>query len=444
MQAELLTIGAELLNGATVNTNAAYLARRLAEAGLSCQRQVAVSDERAPLRRVLRESVNRGNLLITTGGLGPTFDDVTMEVIAEVTQRPLVYVPTVAAAIRRFYTRRHRRLQRIALRQAYLPQGAEALPNPLGTAPGMWLSEPPHLLIALPGVPSEMRVIMEQSVLPRLKRLQGQPAIESRTLRTVGLVELSIEAILRRIRIPKNMQIGLYPNLRMVDIRLTATASSRGAAGRALAACLTPLRRALGSSIYAEGDETLEGVVGTLLVKRHRTLAVAESCTGGLVSHSLTNVPGSSRYLRGSIVAYDNRLKSQQLHVPASLLARFGAVSAPVAGAMAKGARQLADADLGLAITGIAGPSGGTATKPVGLVFLGLADGRRTMSRRCQFFGDRGAIKAQATQAALDWLRRSLLFEREFGKHGVARTSRTEDAVIEGKRRHLPRGGRLP
>jgi len=409
MQVELLTIGAELLNGATVNTNAAYLARRLAEVGLSCQRQVAVSDERAPLLRALRESMTRCDLLITTGGLGPTFDDVTMEVIAEVIQRPLVYVPTVAAAIRRFYTRRHRRLQRVALRQAYLPQGAEALPNPLGTAPGMWLSEPPRLLIALPGVPSEMRVIMEQSVLPRLKRLKGQPAIESRTLRTVGLVELSIEAILRRIRIPENVQIGLYPNLRMVDIRLTATASSHDAARRALATCLTPLRRALGPSIYAEGDETLEGVVGGLLAKRHLTLAVAESCTGGLVSHSLTNVPGSSRYLRGSIVAYHNRLKSQQLHVPASLLVRFGAVSAPVVGAMAKGARELADADLGLAITGIAGPSGGTTTKPVGLVFLGLADGRRTMSRHCQFFGDRAAIKSQATQAALDWLRRYLL-----------------------------------
>jgi len=409
MEVELLTIGTELLNGATVNTNAAYLARRLSEAGLPCQRQTSVSDERAPLLGALRESMNRSDLLITTGGLGPTCDDVTMEVIAEVTQRPLVYVPTVAAAIRRFYTRRHRRLQRMALRQAYLPQGAEALPNPLGTAPGMWLSEPGRLFIALPGVPSEMRVIMEQSVLPRLKRLKGQPAIESRTLRTVGLVELSIESILRRIRIPASVQIGLYPNLRMVDIRLTATASSRGAARRALAACLAPLRCALGASMYAEGDEALEGVVGRLLVKRHWTLAVAESCTGGLLSHSLTNVPGSSRYFRGSIVAYENRLKSQQLQVPASLLNRFGAVSAPVAGAMADGARRFANADLGLAITGIAGPSGATASKPVGLVFLGLADGRRAMAQRCQFFGDRSAIKCQATQAALDWLRRHLL-----------------------------------
>ena len=405
MHVELLTIGAELLNGATVNTNAAYLARRLAEVGLACERQVAVSDERAPLRRALREAVDRCDLLITTGGLGPTFDDVTMEVIAEVTRRPLVTVPTVAASIRRFYTRRHRRLQRIALRQASLPRGAQALPNPLGTAPGMWLANASRILIALPGVPSEMRAIMEQSVLPRLKRLKDQPVIESHTVRTVGLVELSIQAILQRIRIPEPLQVGLYPNLRMVDLRLTATASSHRAAQRALATCLKPLRRALGSSIYAEEEETLEGVVGALLTKQHLTVAVAESCTGGLVSHSLTNVPGSSRYLRGSVVAYDDRLKSEHLNVPSTMLARFGAVSAPVVKAMAEGVRRWAGADLGLAITGIAGPGGGTPTKPVGLVFIGLADGDGARSQRCQFFGDRAAVKFQATQAVLDFLR---------------------------------------
>lgn len=409
MHAELLTIGAELISGATVNTNAAYLARRLAEVGIPCRRQVAVSDERTILREALREALGRCDVLVTTGGLGPTFDDLTMEVIAEETERPLTYVPSVARTIRRFYTRRHRTLQRAALRQAYLPQGAVALPNPLGTAPGLWLSLPHTIVIALPGVPREMRAIMERTVLPGLKRLDGSAIIESRTVRTAGLVELAIEAALRRLRIPPNVEIGLYPQLRTVDIRLTVTARSRREAHRALAHCERQLTRALGTSIYGRDEDTLEGVVGALLTQRGKTLAIAESCTGGLVSDRMTDVSGSSRYLRGSVVAYHNDLKQRPLGVSAALLKRFGAVSAPAARAMAEGVRRLAQANIGLSVTGIAGPTGATATKPVGLIYLGLADRHGTRTRRCQFFGDRTSIKAQAAQTALDWLRRHLL-----------------------------------
>jgi nicotinamide-nucleotide amidase len=408
MEAELLTIGSELMSGSTVNTNAAFLARRLAEAGIPCQRQVAVSDDRASLSRALREALDREEVLITTGGLGPTFDDLTMACLAEMTGRPLVFHRAVARAIRRFYAQRHRRLQRAALRQAWLPQGGQPLPNPLGTAPGLWLRLPQQLLIALPGVPWEMRAILERSVLPRLKRLGAWCAIESRTLRTVGLVELSIERLLRRLKIPDTVQVGLYPQLRMVDVRLTATAGSRDAARRALSRVERPLRRALGRHLYGADEETLEGVVGALLVKRRKTLAVAESCTGGLLCDRLTNVSGSSRYLKAGVVAYHNDIKRHQLGVPDGVLARFGAVSAQVAGRMAEGVRRLAGADVGLATTGIAGPTGATRRKPVGLVYLALADGRRTITQRCQFFGDRASIKAQAAQAALDGLRHSL------------------------------------
>ena len=409
MHAELLTVGSELTSGATLNTNAAYLARRLAERGIPCRRQVTVGDERASLTAALREALSRADLLLITGGLGPTFDDVTMETIADVTGRPLVASAAVAATIRLFYTRSHRTLQRAALRQAYLPEGGLALPNPLGTAPGLWLALADQLVIALPGVPSEMRAIMERSVLPRLKRRGGRLAIESLTLRTAGVVELSIEAILRRLRIPANVQVGLYPHLRMVDIRLTATASSHQAARRTLSRIDTALRRRLGIAIYGTGEETLEAVVGHRLVQRRQTLAVAESCTGGLVSDRLTNVPGSSRYLRGSVVAYHNDVKRRCAGVSASMLARFGAVSAQTAGEMAKGVRRVLGTDIGLSIAGIAGPTGGTTQKPVGLVHMGLSDGRRTRTQRCQLFGDRLAIKAQAAQVALDWLRRNLL-----------------------------------
>ena len=409
MRTEILTIGSELTSGATLNTNAAHLARRLGEVGLPCQHLTTVGDERVDLLETLRHILTRADVLVTTGGLGPTFDDITMEVIAEATGLPLVYVPTAASTIRRFYTRRHRRLQRAALRQAYLPQGTIPFPNPIGTAPGMWLQLPGILIVALPGVPGEMRAILDRHVLPRLKRLPGTRATEHRTLRTVGVVELSIQAALRKIRIPDAVQVGLYPNLRAVDIRLTVTDPSRQTARRALTRVDARLRHALGPVVYGAGQETLEGVVGKLLVARRHTVAVAESCTGGLVSDRLTNVSGSSRYLKGAVVAYHNDLKRGCLQVPASTLARHGAVSAETARQMAEGVRRLTGATIGLAITGVAGPTGGTTRKPVGLVYLGLADRRRTRSQRCQFFGDRAAIKCQAAQTALDWLRLSLL-----------------------------------
>jgi nicotinamide-nucleotide amidase len=413
MRVELLTVGSELTNGTTLNTNAAYLARRLAEIGLPCQRQVTVGDERATLTDALQEALHRCDVLVTTGGLGPTFDDVTMQAIAEVAQRPLLYLPTVATKIRRFYARSHRRLQRAALRQAYLPQGGGALPNPLGTAPGLWLSLPNQVVIALPGVPGEMRAIMERHVLPRLKRLRGSVIIESRVLRTVGIAELSIEAILRTLPVPEPVTVGLYPHLRMVDIQLTATGTSRWVARRALSRLEANLRSRLGAAVYGTDAETLEGVIGRLLVSQLKTLAVAESCTGGLLSDRITNVPGSSRYLRGSVIAYHNDVKRHCVGVLGATLAQFGAVSAQVAKEMAKGVRRLTAADVGLAVTGVAGPTGGTKKKPVGLVYLGLADHDRSLTQRCQFFGDRAAIKSQAVQTALDWLRRYLLVLRQ-------------------------------
>lgn len=410
MRAELLTVGSELTSGVTINTNAAYLSRRLAELGIACDRHTAVGDERASLREALTSAVRRVDLLLITGGLGPTFDDITMEVVAEATQRPLIDHATIAAAIRRFYARYHRTLQRAALRQASLPRGGVPLANPIGTAPGLWLPLAPPLVIALPGVPSEMRAIMERSVLPRLRRWLGTSCIiGGRTLRTVGVVELEIQAMLRTLRVPPGVQVGLYPHLRMVDIRLTARAPTRQEAQHLFLPLERKLRRALGQAVYGTDEDTLEAVVGRRLVTHRKTLAVAESCTGGLVSDRLTDVPGSSRYLKGSVVAYHNDLKRGCLGVPAAQLSRYGAVSAPVAKALAAGVRRLAGAAVGLSITGIAGPAGGTAAKPVGLVYFGLADRRGVRSLRAQFFGDRLSIKTQAAQTALDWLRLHLL-----------------------------------
>lgn len=409
MQAEVVAVGTELTSGHTVNTNAAYLARRLQYVGIPVLRHTAVPDERTAVIQTLREALTRADLVLVTGGLGPTFDDLTMEAIAAATGRRLVFVESAARRVRLFYRTFHRRLNMLALRQAFLPEGGLALPNPVGTAPGLWLALDGPIVVALPGVPQEMRAIVEQSVLPRLARRTPRRALLSRTLRTAGLVELQIQAILARLAIPETIQVGLYPHLMTVDVRVTATGPSRSRARQALAGLERRLRRRLGEHVYGVDEETLETVVGRLLLRRRWTVAIAESCTGGLVSDRITNVPGSSRYLLQSVIAYHNQAKERLLGVRPELLRRHGAVSGPAAKAMAQGVRHVVQADLGLAITGIAGPSGGSRTKPVGLVYLALADRTGTAVKRCQFHGDRLAIKHQAAQTALDWLRRRLL-----------------------------------
>jgi nicotinamide-nucleotide amidase len=407
--AELLSVGSELLRGATVNTNAAFLGGQLEALGVVCVRQTTVGDERAALAAALQDALGRCQLLITTGGLGPTFDDLTVEVLADVAGRKLrCHLPT-ETAIRRFYSRRHRRLQQAALRQALIPEGALALPNLLGTAPGLWLALPSTVIIALPGVPSEMRAIFERSVRPRLQRLPGREAMISCTLRTAGLVELAIEQHLKTLRVPAGVEIGLYPHLRTVDVCLTSRRRTPRHAAHALAPLARRLRRLLGEHVYSEKGELIEAVIGRLLRRQRATVAVAESCTGGLVSDRLTNVAGSSDYFQGSVIAYHNGVKTAQLAVPAALLRRHGAVSAQVASAMAEGVRRALHASIGLAITGIAGPSGGTAAKPVGRIYLALSNGQQCVVQRGQFFGDRLSIKAQAAQTALDLLRRFLL-----------------------------------
>ncbi|MBI3323853.1 MAG: competence/damage-inducible protein A [Candidatus Omnitrophica bacterium] len=406
--AEILAVGTELTSGKVVNANAVYLARRLEECGIACRRHVAVLDDGCAIVEAIQESLGRARLLVVTGGLGPTVDDITMAAIARAVGRRLVRIGRVARAIGAFYRAHHRRLNPLALRQAHLPDGGVALPNPAGTAPGLWLELDGRVLVALPGVPHEMRAIMERSVLPKLRTLAGRPGIVSRTLRVIGLVELQIQAILKQLALPPEVQFGLYPHLRTVDVRLTARASSSEQASRLADRAATALRRRLGAAVYGTGEQTLEEVVGHRLVQQGKTLALAESCTGGLVADRLTNVPGSSRYLLMSVVAYENGVKARWLGVPRRALERFGAVSEPVAKAMAQGARGACGADIGIGITGIAGPTGSTPKKPVGLVYMALAGKRTVTARRYLFHGDRLAVKHQAAQMALDWLRRHL------------------------------------
>jgi len=393
MKAEILAVGTELLMGQVVNTNAAEIARMLAEIGIGVYYQSVIGDNAERLADALRTALRRTDVVVVCGGLGPTEDDLTRETLAAVLDRPLHrdegwerHLREMFAA-RRWGTGPSYELPANNLRQTMVPEGAELLPNTRGTAPGIYLEHQGTAIALVPGPPREMRGLMEDEVLPRLARLVSDrwsaigtdrsgapPVLRSRVLRVIGLGESRMAEILQDILAAQsNPTIAPLAQLGEVHLRLTAHGASADSAEAMLETTAREIYAVLGDAIYGEDRETLELVAGRLLRERGLTITVAESCTGGLVCHRLTNVPGSSAYLLGGAVTYSNELKSSLLGVDPALIAREGAVSESVARAMAEGARREFGSDLALAITGIAGPDGGTATKPVGLTFIALA-----------------------------------------------------------------------
>ena len=411
MNAEIIAVGTELLLGHTVNTNAAWLSRLLAGLGIHCFHQTVVGDHPARIRAALQAARARADLVILTGGLGPTVDDVTAAAVAHVLHRPMVHHPALARAMRDRFRRRHVRRPAGNARQAWLPHGARPLPNALGTAPGFVVADGDGWIAALPGVPAEMEAMALRSLVPWVRaRRMGRGLVRSRTLKIAGQLESAVNVRVRRwLRMRPPVTVGIYAQPGEVHLRIMAAARTGRAAQRAIARVEAPLRARLGRDCFGADEETLESVVGRWCRQRRCTLAVAESCTGGLVTDRLTDVPGSSAYVRAGVVAYSSDVKQRWLGVPSRVLARHGAVSAPVARAMAQGVRIFAGSDLGVSVTGIAGPTGATRAKPVGVVFIALADGRRTRVQRHDFLGNRRSIKRQSSQAALDLLRRHLL-----------------------------------
>ncbi len=407
MNAEIIAIGTELLLGHTVNDDATHVSRALAGLGIGCYRHVTVGDNPARLAEAIRSSLDRADLVVTCGGLGPTVDDITLETIAGVTGHHLISHPAILRKIQARFRRLGIKMPASNRRQALLPQGAFDLPNAIGTAPGFLLSLPnKKFLAALPGPPSELIPMLEKHLVPRLKRLTGPGAIRSRTLKTTGLTESEVDAKVRDLlALGGAATVGIYAHPGQVDLRITARASSAAAAGRLISRLEKKIRRRLGTLIYGADTETLEQSIYASLKKRRLTLAVAESCTGGLIQHRLTEIAGVSEVFRGGVVAYSNSVKRSLLWVDPKLLKEHGAVSPQTARAMAKGVRGLTGADVGLAVTGIAGPSGGTRKKPVGLVYIALSADRKTRAIRFFFSGTRSQIKLKASQAALDLLR---------------------------------------
>ncbi len=411
MRAEIIAVGTELLLGQIVGTNEVYLARHLAALGIDVFFMQTVGDNPARVQDAVRLALSRADLLLMTGGLGPTEDDLTVAAVGAVLGEELVRNEAVAEEVRRFFERRGRVPPASVYKQALLPRSARPIPNARGTAPGVHVERDGQMIFLMPGVPHEMEGMMEGYIIPYLRQqgLQGT-TIQSRVLRVTGEGESAVEERIIDLLHGAAPTIAPYAKLGEVHLRLTAKGNPTDVA-QALDAGEARVRERLGALVYGTDEQTLEEVVGALLVARKLTVAVAESCTGGLVAQRLTNVPGSSAYFLGGVVAYSNDSKAHLVGVAPELLAAHGAVSGPVAEAMAEGIRTVMGSALGVSATGIAGPSGGTPEKPVGLVFLGLADGDGGRSVRLMLGpeGGRAGIRHLAAQAALNLLRRHVL-----------------------------------
>jgi nicotinamide-nucleotide amidase len=411
VRAEILTIGDELLRGEIVDSNKSLLSDRLLRLDVETHYHASVRDDPEDMADALRRAAARSDVVLVSGGLGPTRDDLTSEVIARTFGRELVLDEASLDRIRRFFARIGREMTENNAKQALFPEGAEVLPNPIGTAPGFALTEGRATLFCMPGVPSELTRMVDEQVLPRIEaRLgSGGRVVRAALLRTFGMGESSLDDALKDVAAGGDVSLGFRTNFPDNLLRPVACAASAEQAEAALARVCDSIRERLGPLIYAEGDETLEAVVVRLLRERGRSIAVAESCTGGLVAQRITGVPGASEAFLGGVVAYANAAKQALLGVPDALLAEHGAVSEPVARAMAEGVRERFGADLAVATTGISGPGGGTPSKPTGLVFLALADAAHTHVDHFVFPLDRARHRVLTTQVALDWVRRTLL-----------------------------------
>ncbi|NMB15795.1 MAG: competence/damage-inducible protein A [Firmicutes bacterium] len=409
MRAEIISVGTELLLGEIVDTNAAFLGRRLAELGVDVYYRQTVGDNQVRLVAAFELALSRADLVLVSGGLGPTMDDITREALAEVLGDRLCLDEGALRQLEAHFTRLGRPMTDNNRRQAYRPSNADFITNRRGTAPGILAHHQGRTIICMPGVPRELETMFEGEVIPRLLRNSNgekNRVIKSRTLLLTGLGESAAEnAIADIIKEQTNPTIAPYAGLGEVRLRLTATAAGAEEALALIHPLEARLRERLGDVIYGVDGDTLEGVVAEKLTNRGLILAVAESCTGGLVSHRLTNIPGSSVFFRQGMIVYSNEAKKELLDVPDEVLEEFGAVSSQVAEAMARGVRLAGDADLGLAITGIAGPGGATPTKPVGLVYLALAYDGDCLVEKHTFSGQREEVKYRASQAALNLLR---------------------------------------
>lgn len=406
--AMILAIGDELTTGQCVDTNSAFLATRLGELGIRTIGHVTIADDRAAIAAALRQAARQADLIVVSGGLGPTADDVTRHALADVLEVDLALNEQCLTHLTELFAQWGRQVSQTNRIQAMLPAGSTPIDNAMGTACGIDATLGPVHILCLPGVPHEMRIMFDNEVVGRLAL--GTQAIVHRALHTYGCAESDLGTTLADLMTAEgNGHVGTTASAGVISVRITARADSVAQANAQADTVAAEVRKRLGAAIFGEGEQTLPAVVGELLQQRGQTLATAESCTGGLIGKLMTDISGSSGYFLGGTVAYANEVKQEHLEVPADLLAAHGAVSEPVAAAMAEGARKRFGADWAVSTTGIAGPTGGTDEKPVGLVFVGLAGPTGASVARHHILGPRDIVRMRTARSALDQLRRALL-----------------------------------
>ena len=413
MTAEIVTIGDELLIGQIINTNQAYIAEKLNTVGVDISRMTTVGDSAAAVMNAFSEAFERNDIVCVTGGLGPTHDDITKKMVCEFFHTTLEMHEPTLEHIKALAQRRNIAMIQSNIDQALVPVGSTVIPNPVGTAPGMMFEKEGKYFFVMPGVPFEMKEMIDHWIIPFLASKNTGLIVRHRTLKTTGIGESmlanEIGDVTPIIGTDGAMTLAFLPNPMGTKLRLTVKVGTAKEADARLKEAERKLREKAERYIYSDDEKDLEDVIGILLLEKNMTLAVAESCTGGLIANRLTNVPGSSEYFLGGFVVYNNRLKTELIGVPTQMIIDHGAVSKEVAEAMASGARLTARASVALSVTGIAGPGGGTPEKPVGLCYIGYSDASTTFAMKFNFGDNRIRFKDRASQAALELLRRKLL-----------------------------------
>lgn len=410
LTAEIIAIGSELLTPDKTDTNSLWLTEKLNSIGIEVKQKTIVGDDESRLEEAIKDALKRSTIVIMSGGLGPTEDDVTRKVAAKATGRRLSLNDRVLADIRQRFESIKRVMPEINSRQAMVIEGAEVLDNPNGSAPGMYLEHQKKDVVLLPGPPREMKPMFENYIMPKLIAKAGEICVVRRILRVAGLGESAVDEKIAPVYTQyTNPQTTILFNRSEIEVHLTAQGKTKEETEALIDEVEEKISEKLGNSIFAFRGETMEEIIGLKLTVGGYTLAVAESCTGGLIAERLTEISGSSAYFMEGVVSYSNEAKTRTLGVPKKLIKEHGAVSAEVAEAMATGIKKRAKTDFGLSVTGIAGPTGGTEDKPVGLVYIALADDAHVEHKRMILPGDRHLIRWRASQAALELLRRRLI-----------------------------------
>lgn len=411
MKAEIISIGSEILSGQITDTNANFIAKKLIESGIDLEYISAVSDNPESLLSTLKLALQRSDLIITTGGLGPTEDDITYQTIARALNLKLIKYPEAEENLKRILKKINTILTPSNLKQTYLPEGVKIIINQYGTAPAMILEKDNKIICSFPGVPHEMKRLIEENLTPYLKE-KFPPSIikKSKTLKITGLGESSVNELIRDyMNKQTNFSFGTYANPEDIQVQITTQAPTEKEVEKLLQSSINQLTKILGNYVYGTDKQSLEGVVGNLLKTKKLKVAVAESCTGGMLGEMITRIPGSSEYFQGGVISYNAKVKEDLLKVPPEVIRKYGEVSRQVAKLMAEGVRINCHSDIGISITGIAGPGGATEKKKVGLVYMALSDGKKTITKKHQLFGSRQLIRLRSARRALNMFRMYLM-----------------------------------